>query len=105
MLISDKGKIVSANHAALRLLQNRHENVCGHALTHQVFDDEDKIVKYLKNCSRAGDLVVGSLTWRGLNGESIPFRSEGAALRHSLANKHAFVLLRLIPKGSQQASF
>ena len=81
LLISDEGLVVSVNHAALRLLRTSHEDVCGLAITRQVLDDKNKVVRYLKNCSRAGDLVVGSLTWRGLNGENIPCRSEGAALR------------------------
>lgn len=94
-LITGEGQIVSVNPAFAEAFQLNEQELIGTNLFGFITDDEAKMRRYLRDCSRSWSLSIGTLTLRLSAGEEITFRCEGALFHPSPEKQTSLVLLRL----------
>jgi PAS domain S-box-containing protein len=97
LVLSEDGVILSANRAVADQLGLDPGGLPGRWLADVATDPHDAIAQYLRACSRARDLVLGSVTLSRGDGRTTPCRAEGAVLRPCSEGVPPLLLLRLIP--------
>jgi PAS domain S-box-containing protein len=104
LLVDDAIVIRAANRAAVSLLGQAEEQLMGHALSDFVLDDFDRVLAYVRTCSRTRALTPGAVTLD--DGSSAKeYRVEGALYRQRTAESPPLVLLRLTPKSAATTQF
>jgi two-component system CheB/CheR fusion protein len=98
LLVSGEGSVLAANRAAAEELGLPREALAGRPLAELVDDPPSEIARYLKDCSRNRQFVLGSLSFTGNGGRQIECRTEGAVLWPRLEGAPAIVLLRFRPR-------
>lgn len=94
-LLGQDGVIESVNPAASILLKSSAADLCGRHVGELVEEPSDKIERYLANCGRSGQLLVGSITWRLPDGQALGCRAEGAAVGGHHEPGERLILLRI----------
>jgi PAS domain S-box-containing protein len=105
LLIDTEGKVLAGNAAASRIVRGLDDGANGLRLQDVVEDAPERIESYLRECSRSGSPVPGSLTLSApRNGES-RLRCYGAAVALPGAAGQRLVLVHLAPARSSSREF
>jgi PAS domain S-box-containing protein len=105
LLIDTKGNVLAGNAAASRIVPGLADGANGPRLEDVVEDAPERIESYLKECSRSGSPLPGSLTLSApRNGES-RLRCYGAAVALPGETRQRLVLLHLAPARSSSREF
>ncbi len=105
ILVTNEGEILKVNQPFSRMLATPQKDLIGKKLTEISFTQEEKIRKYLQNCSRSRQMIPGALDLRDSNEEHLEFRCEGAVIEQADGNGGAKIFLRLKPKKSADKKF
>jgi len=106
LLVSLDGVILCANLACGRHLQHSRDSLIRTPLSALAVDEPSSLENYLTECARSGQLHIGSLTLRRLDGTLIKFRAGGALFHGSdTTPKSRVVLLRLVPAAESGVAF
>jgi PAS domain S-box-containing protein len=106
LLATGGGVVLAANRGVEGQLGLPPASLRGRPLAEFVTDPPESLATYLRACSRSRDLVLGSLTVRGREGEpERSCRSEGCVFRPWAAGAEAIVLLCLVPREAAAARF
>lgn len=96
LVSAGEGTILAANRSVERLGFGR-ELLQGRTLAGLVADEPEKVARYLRDCARSRQLVLGALTLQ-VGEVVVSCRTEGAVLQPRTAEQPALVLLRLLPR-------
>jgi signal transduction histidine kinase len=105
LLITGNGEILIANQSAAVMLNLGCKELRGRMLFDFVTEPREKVLNYLQACSRSRQMVVGSLTLKGLDSQTIMCRSKGAVIQPSSAQSPALNVLRLENRASANCDF
>ncbi len=98
--------ILAVNAAIARQLKRSSQNLVGARLTEIAEDPSERVRSYLSSCLRSGQLLLGALTLRLEDGETVTFRAAGGALRLVPGSDlPRAVLLRLTPRAESGVAF
>ncbi|HEX2223643.1 MAG TPA: ATP-binding protein [Thermoanaerobaculia bacterium] len=104
-LVSGEGIIIAANRCAAEVLGLAAAALQGCPLSQVVAGDPESLSRYLRDCSRSRQMVIGGLTLQPTGKPSEAFRSEGAVYRPRERERPALILLRLLPRADTTGSF
>lgn len=104
-LVSGEGEILFANKAFEKSFYNNGESLNGRNLFDCTVTQPDKLLEFLRNCSRSRQMNIGALHLRDENGQNSICRCEGALLEPADENKAAKIFLRLKPTESSSRQF
>ncbi|HEY9295030.1 MAG TPA: PAS domain-containing protein, partial [Phormidium sp.] len=105
LLISSLGEILVTNRPAANLLGCSSKELQGKFLCDLVTESPEKVLKYLQNCARSRQMIIGSLTFLLPDGEKLICRSEGAVVQPASAESPAINLLRLENRAAATEEF
>lgn len=108
LLVSDRGQIQAVNEPVLELFGVERESLIEKSLFEFVdptATPRDKIIQFLKNCSRSRQMVIGFLTLSRSDGQSLSYHCEGAVMQPWSAGTPALIVLRLKPKETASQQF
>jgi PAS domain S-box-containing protein len=105
LLINNQGEILAANRPAASLLGCSSKELQGKFLSDLVTESPEKVLKYLQNCARSRQMIIGTLTFLLPNGEQLSCRSEGAVIQPASTDSPAVNLLRLENRAKATAEF
>ncbi|MGB3640046.1 MAG: ATP-binding protein [Rivularia sp. (in: cyanobacteria)] len=95
LLLNGEGEILATNKAITKMLGLASKNLQNQKLFDIVIEPSDKVIQYLKACSRSRQMVLGCLSFYQDDGHSICCRCEGALVQPSSPDSNAIILLRL----------
>lgn len=95
LLISGDGQTLGANSPLATMLGLHRQALQGKMLFELVTDPPDKVIQYLRACSRSRAMVLGSLTFLAKDGQTCLCRCEGAVIRPWSPELTALIFLRL----------
>ncbi|MEH2049106.1 ATP-binding protein [Nostoc sp.] len=95
LLVSGEGQLLATNQPVADMLGLRRQELRGRMLFELVTESNNDVVKYLQACSSSRAMVIGSLTLRKNDGQSLICRSQGAVIQPWSAESSALILLRL----------
>ncbi|MFN6461231.1 MAG: ATP-binding protein [Nostoc sp. DedVER02] len=95
LLVSGEGQLLAANQPLADMLGLRRQEIRGKMLFELVTQSTDDVVKYLQACSCSRAMVIGSLTLRKNDGQTLICRSQGAVIQPWSPESSALILLRL----------
>lgn len=95
LLLSQTGEVLAVNQATAKMLHCRRKELTGKNLPDLVQEPENKVLDYLKNCSRSRQFTIGSLTFLQAEDENVICRIEGAVIQPKSEDNPAISLLRL----------
>ncbi|MEH2183532.1 ATP-binding protein [Nostoc sp.] len=95
LLVSGDGQLLATNQPVADMLGLRRQELRGRMLFELVTESTNDIVKYLQACSCSRAMVIGSLTLRKNDGQTLICRSQGAVIQPWSAECSALILLRL----------
>ncbi|WP_445631447.1 ATP-binding protein [Nostoc sp. DSM 114167] len=95
LLVSAEGQLLATNQPVADMLGLRRQELRGRMLFELVTESSDDLVKYLQACSSSRAMVIGSLTLRMNDGQTLICRSQGAVIQPWSPESSALILLRL----------
>ncbi|MEH1848969.1 MAG: ATP-binding protein [Nostoc sp.] len=95
LLVSGKGQLLATNQPVADMLGLRRQELRGRMLFELVTESANDVVKYLQACSSSRAMVIGSLTLRKNDGQTLICRSQGAVIQPWSPESSALILLRL----------
>ena len=95
LLVSGKGQLLATNQPVTDMLGLRRQELRKKMLFELVTEPANDIVKYLEACSSSRAMVIGSLTFRKNDGQTLICRSQGAVIQPWSPESSALILLRL----------
>lgn len=95
LLVSGEGQLLATNQPLADMLGLRRQELQGKILFEIVTEPANDIVKYLQACSSSRAMVIGSLTLRKNDGQTLICRSQGAVIQPWSPESSALILLRL----------
>ncbi|WP_392480187.1 ATP-binding protein [Nostoc sp. C110] len=95
LLVSGEGQLLATNQPVADMLGLRRQELRGKMLIELVTQATDDVVKYLQACSSSRAMVIGSLTLRKNDGQTLICRSQGAVIQPWSPESSALILLRL----------
>ncbi|MBN3886248.1 MULTISPECIES: ATP-binding protein [unclassified Nostoc] len=95
LLVSGEGQLLATNQPVADILGLRRQELPGRMLFELVTESTNDIVKYLQACSSSRAMVIGSLTLRKNDGQTLICRSQGAVIQPWSPESSALILLRL----------
>ncbi|MEH1873913.1 ATP-binding protein [Nostoc sp.] len=95
LLVSSDGLLLATNQPVADMLGFRRQQLQGRTLFEFVTESADDVVKYLQACSSSRAMVIGSLTLRQNDGQTLICRSQGAVIQPWSPESSALILLRL----------
>ncbi|MEX2496740.1 MAG: ATP-binding protein [Woeseia sp.] len=105
LLARGDGAVLAANRSVAQLPGLSGAYLAGKNIAAVAVEASDDIARLLRSWSRSSNLLPGSLTFLGENGERTLCRCEGAALQAGTAERPAVVVIRLIRKSAAVARF
>lgn len=106
VLLNVRGEILSANQHFEKIFSDNGNSVVGKFLTDFSNMPEEKVFRYLENCSRSRQMVLGALDLCSADKQDQAFyRSEGALAKQADEYSPAVIFLRLKPKESASRRF
>ncbi len=105
LFLTQTGKIITMNKPAASLFGLRSKELEGKQIDEFLTDSQETIFKYLQSCSRSRKMVLGSLTIRTPDRETIVCRSEGAVVKPASAKLPAQLIIRLEKKDDANSKF
>lgn len=95
LLVSGKGELLATNQPVADMLGLRRQELRGRMLFELVTESTNDVVNYLQACSSSRAMVIGSLTLRKNDGQTLICRSQGAVIQPWSPESSALILLRL----------
>ncbi|WP_298919719.1 ATP-binding protein [uncultured Nostoc sp.] len=95
LLVSGEGQLLATNQPVADILGLRRQELRGRMLFELVTESTNDVVKYLQACSSSRAMVIGSLTLRKHDGQTLICRSQGAVIQPWSPESSALILLRL----------
>ncbi|WP_375500527.1 PAS domain-containing protein [uncultured Nostoc sp.] len=95
LLVSSDGQLLATNQPVADMLALRRQQLRGKTLFELVTESANDVVKYLQACSSSRAMVIGSLTLRKNDGQTLICRSQGAVIQPWSPESSALILLRL----------
>ncbi|WP_392531502.1 ATP-binding protein [Nostoc sp. C117] len=95
LLVSSKGELLASNQPVADMLGLRRQELRGKMLFDLVTECANDIIKYLQACSSSRAMILGSLTLRRNDGQTLICRSQGAVIQPWSAESSALIVLRL----------
>ncbi|MEH2242073.1 ATP-binding protein [Nostoc sp.] len=95
LLVSGEGQLLTTNQPVADMLGLRRQELRGRMLFELVTESANDVVKYLQACSSSRAMVIGSLTLRKNDGQTLICRSQGAVIQPWSPESSALILLRL----------
>ncbi|MEH2468434.1 ATP-binding protein [Nostoc sp.] len=95
LLVSGEGQLLATNQPVADILGLRRQELRGRMLFELVTESTNDVVKYLQACSGSRAMVIGSLTLRKNDGQTLICRSQGAVIQPWSPESSALILLRL----------
>ncbi|WP_375515231.1 ATP-binding protein [uncultured Nostoc sp.] len=95
LLVSSDGQLLATNQPVADMLGLRRQELRGRTLFELVNESANDVVKYLQACSSSRAMVIGSLTLRKNDGQTLICRSQGAVIQPWSPESSALILLRL----------
>ncbi|MFS0514659.1 ATP-binding protein [Nostoc sp. UIC 10607] len=95
LLVSGEGQLLATNQPVADMLGLRRQELRGRMLFEIVTESTNDIVRYLQACSSSRAMVLGSLTLRKNDGQTLICRSQGAVIQPWSPESSALILLRL----------
>ncbi|MBN3922969.1 ATP-binding protein [Nostoc sp. NMS4] len=95
LLVSGEGLLLATNQPVADILGLRRQELWGKMLFELVTESDNDILKYLQACSISRAMVIGSLTLRLNDGQTLICRSQGAVIQPWSPESSALILLRL----------
>jgi signal transduction histidine kinase len=106
LLLSAQGQVAACNAAAAAVLGRTPGELQGQPLTALATAPPEQVTRYLQDCSRTSTFVLGALTLRAGNGQSVLHcRCEGARAPTVSPGDAVHILLRLKPAEDASRSF
>jgi len=105
LLISGDGQTLGANSPLANMLGLRRQALQGKMLFELVTDPPDKVIQYLRACSRSREMVLGSLTFLTKDEQTCLCRCEGTVIRPWSPELTALIFLRLKNRESASSRF
>ncbi len=105
LLISGDGEIIASNRPLAAMLGLASKELKKKKLFDIVIEPTEKVINYLEACSRSRQMVLGGLTLRKHDGQTLTCRSEGAVIRPWSPESPALTLLRLKERTSASSNF
>ncbi|MEH1840843.1 MAG: ATP-binding protein [Nostoc sp.] len=95
LLVSSDGQLLATNQPVADMLGLRRQQLREKTLFEFVTESANDVVKYLQACSSSRAMVIGSLTLRKNDGQTLICRSQGAVIQPWSPESSALILLRL----------
>jgi signal transduction histidine kinase len=95
LLVSSEGHLLATNQAVADMLGLRRQELQGKMLVDLVTESSHEILKYLQACSSSRTMVLGCLTLRKNDQQTLICRSQGAVIQPWSTESSALILLRL----------
>ncbi|MEH1967124.1 ATP-binding protein [Nostoc sp.] len=95
LLVSGEGELLATNQPLADMLGLRRQELRGKKLFELVTESTNDLVEYLQACSSSRAMVIGSLTLRKNDGQTLICRSQGAVIQPWSPESSALILLRL----------
>ncbi|MEH2448393.1 MAG: ATP-binding protein [Nostoc sp.] len=95
LLVSGEGQLLATNQPVAEILGLHRQKLRGRMLFEFVTESTNDVVKYLQACSSSRAMVIGSLTLRKNDGQTLICRSQGAVIQPWSPESSALILLRL----------
>lgn len=95
LLVSGEGQLLATNQPVADMLGLRRQELRGRMLFELVTESANDVIKYLQACSSSRAMVIGSLTLRKNDGQTLICRSQGAVIQPWSPESSALILLRL----------
>ena len=105
LLVNAEGEIIASNRPVAIMLGVSKPELQGKMLFDLVTEADEKVLDYLRACSRTREMLLGSLTFRNSDGEELSSRCEGAVIQARCADSPAVNLLRLQNRTSANSNF
>ncbi|MEH2434140.1 MAG: ATP-binding protein [Nostoc sp.] len=105
LLVSSDGQVLATNQPVADMLRLRRQQLRGRTLFELVTESTNDVVKYLQACSSSRAMVIGSLTLRKNDGQTLICRSQGAVIQPWSPESSALILLRLESRTLASSNF
>ncbi|MBD2729817.1 PAS domain S-box protein [Nostoc sp. FACHB-892] len=105
LLVSSEGQLLATNQPVADMLGLRRQELRGRMLFEFVTEFANDVVKYLQACSSSRAMVIGSLTLRKNDGQTLICRSQGAVIQPWSPESSALILLRLENRALASSNF
>ncbi len=105
LLVSSEGQLLATNQPLADMLELRRQELRGRMLFEFVTESSNEILKYLQACSSSRAMVLGSLTLRKNDGQTLICRSQGAVIQPWSPESSALILLRLENRVTANSNF
>ncbi|MEH2391997.1 MAG: ATP-binding protein [Nostoc sp.] len=105
LLVSGEGQLLATNQPVAEILGLHRQKLRGRMLFEFVTESTNDVVKYLQACSSSRAMVIGSLTLRKNDGQTLIYRSQGAVIQPWSPESSALILLRLEKRTLASSNF
>lgn len=105
LLLTAEGKILASNRPFAIMLGLSGKELQDKMLFDFVSEPEEKVLEYLRACSRTREMLLGCLTFHKHDGETLSCRCEGAVIKARSPESPAVNLLRLQNRTSANSNF
>ncbi|MBD2412520.1 PAS domain-containing sensor histidine kinase [Nostoc calcicola FACHB-389] len=95
LLVTSEGQVLATNQPVADMLRLRRQELQGKMLFDWVTEPANDIIKYLQACSTSRAMILGSLTLRTNDGQTLICRTQGAVIQPWSPESLALILLRL----------
>ncbi|WP_427159177.1 ATP-binding protein [Aliinostoc sp. HNIBRCY26] len=105
LLVNHESKLLATNQAVAEMLGLHRRDLQEKQLVDLITDSPEELKRYLKTCSTSRAMVVGTLTLRHSDGNTLICRSQGAVIQPGTSESAALILLRLENKAAANSNF
>lgn len=105
LLVTAEGEILAFNQPLTIMLGITGKELQGKMLFDLVAEAGEKVLNYLRACSRTREMLLGSFTFRKYDGQTLSCRCEGAVIQPQSPDSPAMNLLRLKNRTSANSNF
>jgi PAS domain S-box-containing protein len=105
LMVNSDGQLLAGNQPAATLLGLGRQELKQRMLFDLVTEPTNDLVKYLQACSISRAMVIGTLTIRKNDGQTLVCRSQGAVIQPLSPESSALILLRLENRAIASSNF
>jgi PAS domain S-box-containing protein len=105
LLVNSAGQLLAGNQPAANLFGLRRQELKQRTLFGLVTEPAKELINYLQACSTSRAMVIGTLTIRKNDGETLVCRSQGAVIQPLSPESLALILLRLENRSAANNNF
>ncbi|RCJ27229.1 PAS domain-containing sensor histidine kinase [Nostoc minutum NIES-26] len=105
LMVNGDGQLLAGNQPAANLLGLRRQEFKQRMLFDLVIEPANDLIKYLQACSTSRAMILGTLTIRKNDGQTLICRSQGAVIQPLSSESSALILLRLENRATTSNNF